>query len=207
MERLKTKKEILRVSTIEDYYLFKQLTTEAQLNDRLDVVCLNVGELKLFKDAPYLEAARTGLRLMTLQKEGCLPLWPSREGNRLFSMDRIITCFDVNNQIIYEGNIADCPFPARNLFLQAGMNNDWHVVCFWNLGNVKDLKSHQTSTGCLLLKEPGVFLFTVELAGLATGEFITVQKHQPWIGYVSQIFEGYQIIGGKTFRIWASYTD
>jgi len=206
-EKLNPQKEVLRVNTIEDYYLFQRLIAETKLNDLVDIWFLNIAGTKLFTDPPYLEAARTCIRIMALQKEGCLSIRPVRDGFHLFSSDKIITCRDIKNKMIYEGDIADCPLPALDLLSQAGMGNDWHRVCSWNLGNIKDLKSHQTSTGCLLLKEPGVFLFTDELSKLVTGEFVTVQKHQPWVGFISMTFEGYQIINGEIFRIWADYTD
>ena len=206
-EKERFRREAIRVSTDADYNLFQRLVAEAKLEGLVDIIYVNIAGIESFKSSSYLEVARTCVRFMALQKEGCLPRPLRQLGNRSFSRDKIITCRDVKDQIIYDGDIADCPLPARDLLLHAGMDDDWQEVYFWNLGSAKDLKSHQTSAGCLLLKKPRVFLFTDELINLATGEFVTVQKHQPLAGFISQTFEVYQIINGEIIRIWADYTD
>lgn len=204
MERLKSKKENLRVSTIDDYFLFKRLTTEAQLNDLIDVIWLNVGEMGLFRDTPYLNSAKLGLRIMALQKERS-SRWFREEGHHTSysssdKSEKIVICRDENNQIICKANIFNLPFPAHDLLLQAGRGGKWREVCFWKLlGEGKNIMDFLTPTGCLLFKQAGVFLFTDELYRLLKGEFVIAPS--------SDAFEGYQIINGEIFRIWAEYTD
>ena len=227
MEREKPQKEFIRASLFKDYETFNRLIREAQLEEQFGVS--RVPEDPQSEDSQiygavrawdfdhykrYLEAVRTFLRKRALKKEECLSVWPGRGGaiTHLFSLDKIVVCRDSKNEIIYEGEITNCTSPvyyfADDLLSRAGRGDDWHEVCFWDLGGIEELGKSHTLTGCLLLKEPGVFLFTDELSRLTKGEFVTVQKHQPWCGFSSIIFEGYhQNINGDVFRVWANFTD
>lgn len=221
IENINPQVETIRFSSLNDVSLFERLVHEAQLEKQIkiwwfpedpeDIDSQIYGRVRAWEPRyyeRYLEAVRTFIRKKALFQNGCENIWPGKTGRQtLFSFDHIITYRDIEDNPIFEGKIEECQLPTELLLSQAGMGNDWHEVYFWNLGNVKDLKSHQTSTGCLLLKKPGVFLFTDELSKLATGEFVTLQKHQPWVGFISMTFEGCQIINGEIIRIWADYTD
>ncbi len=125
------------------------------------------------------------------------------ENGKSGKKEKLVTCFDRDQQRIFEGPIDCAPFTFAGI-LDSHDFKDWYEVSCWSVGNLEEIAKKQSRTGPIFDDKTKTVLFPDEIEMLRHGKnIVTVDSRSNY--HVT--FEAYFSDNGQLFGVYADMVD